>query len=239
MPKLRLTLILILVSLVFVGLSHPAMAEIATGRDWIGIYTADIADSDINGLNNPYSWTYTSSCNQTANIRNPLLAGSCTWNVLPVVSSGAWVYRFFPNDSLYVADKSEYFWVTFNLNRATELCEGEEPVVELAWDPVTGVSRFDIARRTGAGAFSVLTTLANGASTSYVDRTVANGTSYTYEIRAHSASEQPGDVPPYLASNPSGGVSVTTRASCQRPFIKTEGGAVHTNEEIDVPDVLP
>lgn len=60
--------------------------------------------------------------------------------------------------------------------------------VNLAWaDNATDETGFTIERRTGAGAFALLTT--KGAnSTSHVDTTVSASTSYTYRIRADNAS---------------------------------------------------
>jgi len=231
--KVMWSVFLVIVLALFLATAQtPISAEIATGRDWIGLYPADILDSNLAGLQQPHTWFYASSCTQTPNINNPLLSGTCTVNTTPI-QSGSWIYRFFPNDKLYVADKTPYFWVTFDLVRATETCDAEEPIVELEWNPMVGVARFDVVR-TGASSATIPVPGAGNAA-SFVDRSVANNATYTYRILAHSVGEV--DAADALYSRQS--LTVTTRPACQRPYVKTEGGDVHTNEGIDLPVLLP
>lgn len=60
--------------------------------------------------------------------------------------------------------------------------------VDLTWtDNATNETEFRIERKTGAGAFGLLTTKATN-STAHSDTTVAAGTAYTYRVRAENLS---------------------------------------------------
>jgi fibronectin type 3 domain-containing protein len=66
--------------------------------------------------------------------------------------------------------------------------------IELAWQPVTGATSYNVYRGTSVGSATTLVSPAAGVATpSFTDTTAANGSSYFYAVRAVSAGSESAD----------------------------------------------
>lgn len=99
--------------LVFFSFLYPITteAEIATTRDWIGLFPAGTSGASTCGTNgttscdskpgtvNGNSWVYANSCTQTAGASPSLNnAGGCSFALSPVPTSGNYEFRLYAND---------------------------------------------------------------------------------------------------------------------------------------------
>lgn len=232
-------------------INQPALAELATGRDWIGLYVAanSSLDYDIPMLNGStgllLDWVYAGSCNKTPG--TVALSGTCpgtSYTSANPMTSGSYLYRFFPNDtspanSLYPTDKSDYFWVTYSITKTEAGCVTTgQPRILLNWDNLLGVSSMVITRSTTVGGtYSTIATLTPDISTGVLQNfyndawpSVAKNTLYYYKLQAHSAQELAGDSPLGASNEPTN----ATTGNCFKPFIQTREGDVHSNDTIDL-----
>lgn len=88
-------------------ISKTAFAEIATVRDWIGLFPVGAADGKANTVTasvtatfaDGHMWVYANSCTQTAgatpSLNNPV---GCSFALSPVPASGNYEFRLYAND---------------------------------------------------------------------------------------------------------------------------------------------
>lgn len=108
MQKRAVFLISTIFILIFSFVPETAKAEIATVRDWIGLFPINATGNKTSTLKacpaldsvNKYCWAYTSSCTQTAGII-PLLDRSttpCTFSLDTFPQTGYFIFRMYGND---------------------------------------------------------------------------------------------------------------------------------------------
>lgn len=88
-------------------ISKNVFAEIATAKDWIGLFPVGAADGKTNTVATPATatfadgrmWVYANSCTQTAgsapSLNNP---GGCSFALSPIPASGNFEFRLYAND---------------------------------------------------------------------------------------------------------------------------------------------
>lgn len=103
-------LILIIIALTFLIFSpKPTLAEIATTKDWIGLFNINTQGNTKSDTVNGDSWLYTNNCSQTSNINTaPKLASAsgCIFNYDLPLSSGRYVFRMYANDQSLSGDSA-------------------------------------------------------------------------------------------------------------------------------------
>ncbi|MCL2655579.1 MAG: hypothetical protein FWD65_07820, partial [Coriobacteriia bacterium] len=60
--------------------------------------------------------------------------------------------------------------------------------VKFTWAKVTGAPGYYVYRKTGAGSWGRIATIASGATISYIDKNAASGTTYAYTVRTAAGS---------------------------------------------------
>lgn len=90
---------LILLSLLIAFYPKPAKAEIATPKDWIGLFqiTSPTRGHTKGETFNGNSWVYANNCTQSITT-NPSLSRSCPYNTFTLPSTGSFEYRLYAND---------------------------------------------------------------------------------------------------------------------------------------------
>lgn len=102
---------------------------------------------------------------------------------------GAGVYYVKINGYYQWSDVNYSFKVTYNFTDSTPWISAEvtgKQQVKLSWSGVSNANGYEIYRAVGKGKYTLLKTIANGSTQSYVDKNVALGKTYSYKVRGYS-----------------------------------------------------
>lgn len=162
------------------------LAEIATTRDWIGLFTVD-NPNHVKTSPGALEWIYSSNCSTTVPT-TPKLADT-TGCVFPTpTTDGAYEFRMYANDATNSAGllaQSKPFWKPFRLFANCSLTSANPPAlqVNLNWQQITGINQLKLYRKDALGN-STFIGITDYNSLSASD-TIANpGQWYTYDLVA-------------------------------------------------------
>lgn len=193
----RTTLKLILVVAISISIAlWPARiikAEIATTRDWIGLFVAGSPNAKTDTFGGS-SWVYAGSCSTTPPGAPQLSNSPCNFPI-PTPTPGAYQYRMYANDSGTEIAESKFVWTPFSFDTdpAKTKCSidtgTKKLTVNLAWSSLIGINSFSVQRLSGIDSNSFLPD--NGPLGTTKTDTIANidpkyTYNYTYLLQAQA-----------------------------------------------------
>lgn len=127
MARNKVIYLLIISIFIFLSFPNKSKAEIATVKDWIGVFPFGSNDYSKAGtipnckgldLADPLTpakpcWFYANSCNQTFG-STPQLNNSCTFTLDPIPANGSYVFRLMAYDGATVDDLIAYKTAVYN-----------------------------------------------------------------------------------------------------------------------------